>query len=47
MSEQLDRIESKLDFLIGLITDEEEGLELPEDSSLDDALIDIQGRDTL
>lgn len=36
MQEQLDRIESKLDFLICLLTEEDEAIELPTGHTLDE-----------
>ena len=35
MQEQLDRIESKLDYLISLLDEEDEDIELPEGYSLE------------
>lgn len=46
MQEQLDRIESKLDFLIEMMLDEEED-ELPEGFSLEDYEFSIKEPDTL
>lgn len=47
MQEQLDRIESKLDFLISLLIEEEEEIELPEGYSLEDDVFDLKEPATL
>lgn len=47
MQEQLDRIEAKLDFLIDLLMDEDEEIELPEGYSLEDDVFDLKEPATL
>ena len=47
MQEQLDRIESKLDFLISLLVEEDEEIELPAGYSLDEVELSFDEPATL